>query len=98
MPGIEKLLYTKREAAQLLSISVRSLDYLISTGQLAARRIGRRVLIPRDALEQFAQLDHAAIRPVPVDAGGISMASRRERCLRHRLNFLTRHALQADAR
>lgn len=91
MPETEKLLYTKREAAQLLSISVRSLDYLIFNGELAARRIGRRALIPRDALEQFAQLDHAAIRPVTVDAGGIVMAPRRERCLRHRLNFLTRH-------
>ena len=68
MPGPEKLLYTKREAAQLLSISVRSLDYLIFNGQLAARRIGRRVLVPRDALEQFARLDHGAIRPVSVGA------------------------------
>jgi excisionase family DNA binding protein len=59
----EKLLYTKREAAQLLSISVRSLDYLIFNRQLPARRIGRRVLIHRDVIYQFAKHDHAFIQP-----------------------------------
>jgi excisionase family DNA binding protein len=58
----EKVLYTKREAAQLLSISVRSLDYLIFSRQMPARRIGRRVLVHRDAIEQFARRDHAFIR------------------------------------
>jgi excisionase family DNA binding protein len=57
-----KILYTKREAAQLLSISLRSLDYLIFSRQLPARRIGRRVLVHRDAVEQFARRDHAFIR------------------------------------
>jgi excisionase family DNA binding protein len=57
-----KVLYTKREAAQLLSISVRSLDYLIFSHQLSARRVGRRVLVHRDAIEQFARRDHAFIR------------------------------------
>jgi len=64
MSGNEKVLYTKREAAQMLSISVRSLDYLIVSGQLAARRIGRRVLIHRDAIEQFA-----SIRPLAAASG-----------------------------
>ncbi|MGB9069373.1 MAG: helix-turn-helix domain-containing protein [Candidatus Acidiferrales bacterium] len=62
MPPTEKVLYTKREAAQLLSISLRSLDYLIFSQQLPARRIGRRVLVHRDSIEQFARLDHASIR------------------------------------
>ena len=57
-----KILYTKREAAHLLSISVRSLDYLIFSHQLPTRRIGRRVLVHRDAVEQFARRDHAFIR------------------------------------
>ena len=69
MSGNEKVLYTKREAAQMLSISVRSLDYLIVSGQLAARRIGRRVLIHRDAIEQFARLDHSSIRPLAAASG-----------------------------
>jgi excisionase family DNA binding protein len=62
MPATEKLLYTKREAAQLLSISLRSIDYLIFSRQLRARRIGRRVLVHRDVVEQFARRDHAFIR------------------------------------
>lgn len=62
MPSTEKLLYTKREAAGLLSISLRSLDYLIFNRQLPARRIGRRVLVHRDAIEQFARRDHVAVR------------------------------------
>jgi excisionase family DNA binding protein len=62
----EKVLYTKREAAQLLSISLRSLDYLIFSQQLPARRIGRRVLVHRDSIERFAKRDHASIRATPV--------------------------------
>ena len=58
----EKILYTKREAAQLLSISVRSLDYLIFNQQIPTRRIGRRVLVHRDAIERFARRDHLSIR------------------------------------
>jgi excisionase family DNA binding protein len=56
-----KVLYTKREAAQLLSLSLRSLDYLIVSQQLPARRVGRRVLIHRDTIEQFASIDHKSI-------------------------------------
>jgi excisionase family DNA binding protein len=62
MPVNEKVLYTKREAAQLLSISLRSIDYLIFSRQLPTRRIGRRVLVHRDAVEQFARRDHVFIR------------------------------------
>jgi excisionase family DNA binding protein len=62
MPATEKVLYTKREAAQLLSISLRSIDYLIFSQQLPARRIGRRVLIHRDSIEQFARRDYTSIR------------------------------------
>jgi excisionase family DNA binding protein len=58
----EKILFTKREAAQLLSISLRSLDYLIFNQQISTRRIGRRVLVHRDAIERFARRDHLSIR------------------------------------
>lgn len=57
-----KLLYTKREAAQLLSLSIRSIDYLITNREIASRRVGRRVLIHGDAIEQFARRDHVCIR------------------------------------
>jgi excisionase family DNA binding protein len=54
----EPILVSKREAAKALSISIRTLDYLIASKQLAARRIGKRVLVPRRALESFARRDH----------------------------------------
>jgi excisionase family DNA binding protein len=62
MQPSEKVLYTKREAAHILSISLRTLDYLIFSHQLPARRIGRRVLVHRDSIEQFARRDHTSIR------------------------------------
>lgn len=68
MPVSEKVLYTKREVAQLLSISLRSVHSLILSRQLPARRIGRRVLIHRDAIEHFARRDHESIRGESVAA------------------------------
>jgi len=52
---MEKLLYTKREAAALLSISPRKLDDLIAHDQLRVRRVGRRTLIHAVELERFAR-------------------------------------------
>ena len=53
-----KLLLSKRDAAALLSISVRTLEYLLARKELPARRVGRRVLIPSAAIEKFASRDH----------------------------------------
>jgi excisionase family DNA binding protein len=50
-----QLLFNKQQAAQVLGISVRKIDYLIAQEQLPVRRIGRRVLISLQALEQFAR-------------------------------------------
>ena len=55
----EKLLFTRKESAEILSISIRQLDYLLSAGSLPSRRLGRKRLIPRAALEVFARRDHA---------------------------------------
>ncbi len=52
------LLVSKRDAAALLSLCVRTVDNLIATKKLPARRVGRRVLIPYAALVQFARRDH----------------------------------------
>jgi excisionase family DNA binding protein len=49
---------SKRDAAALLSLWVRTVDNLIATKKLPARRVGRRVLIPYTALVQFARRDH----------------------------------------
>ncbi|MCI0722928.1 MAG: helix-turn-helix domain-containing protein [Acidobacteria bacterium] len=54
---MEQLLIGRREAAEALGICLRTLDYMITRGQLVARRIGRRVLIPRSELERFAKRD-----------------------------------------
>ena len=58
MDSQKKILLSKREAAQLLSISMRSLEYLLAAKQLASRRVGRRVLVPYSALAAFANRDH----------------------------------------
>jgi len=46
----EKLLLPRTEAARTLSISLGKLEDLIRSGQLDVVRIGRRVLVSRDAL------------------------------------------------
>jgi excisionase family DNA binding protein len=54
----EKLLVSRQEAAQILSIGLRSLDYLVANKQLAFRRIGSRILIAMSDLQRFARADH----------------------------------------
>lgn len=51
---LQPLLVDRETAAGLLSISLRSIDYLISHGKLTAKKMGRRTLIPYDALTEFA--------------------------------------------
>jgi hypothetical protein len=58
---IEKFLYSRKEAAYALGISVRSLDYLIAGKQLDTRRIGKKVLVTRASLATFASANHYAI-------------------------------------
>ena len=53
-----RLLYDRKTAALMLSISVRSLDYLIAGRQLETRRSGKKVLIPRAELVRFARGHH----------------------------------------
>ena len=54
----DKLLVSREEAAQLLSISQRGLDYLVASKRLPTRRIGGRVLIPVADLRRYARCDH----------------------------------------
>jgi excisionase family DNA binding protein len=53
----QRLLLTKRDAAFLLSVSLRTIDNLIASKRLAVRRIGRRSLIPRQSVELLAKRD-----------------------------------------
>ena len=57
-PTVEKLLYDRKSAAYVLSISLRSLDYLIANKQIKVRRIGGKVLIHKNELKRFAAADH----------------------------------------
>ena len=58
MASVEKFLYSRKEAALSLGISVRSLDYIVARKELPTRRIGGKVLIPAVALRKFAAMDH----------------------------------------
>ena len=49
---------TKQGAAQMLGVSLRTIDRLIALKELQVRRLGRRVLIPRAALESLMHRDH----------------------------------------
>jgi hypothetical protein len=57
--NIAKLLYSRREAAFALGISIRALDYLLAGKSIQTRRIGARVLIHRDELIKWASRDHS---------------------------------------
>jgi excisionase family DNA binding protein len=54
----DQILVSRRVAANALSISIRKLDYLIAEKEIQVKRIGRRCLIPRRSLEEFARRDH----------------------------------------
>lgn len=56
--SVEKLLYSRRDTAEALSLSIRSIDYLITTGRLPVRRVGGKILIPASAVRRFAREDH----------------------------------------
>jgi hypothetical protein len=60
IPTEDRLFVGRSEAAQMLSISCRALDYLIGKKQLNTRRIGTRVLIPMADLLHFCRSDHPA--------------------------------------
>jgi excisionase family DNA binding protein len=62
----ERLLVSKKEAAQILGVSVRTLEYLIFGKCLCVRRIGKLVLIPYAMLKRFASTDTPSIeKPTP---------------------------------
>jgi excisionase family DNA binding protein len=62
-----KILFTRKEAAELLSLSVSSLDMMIARGMLKITRKGRRVLIYRTEIERVARQDVPRIWPSKID-------------------------------
>ena len=53
---------SKKSISQLLGVSLRTIENLIAAGELPVRRVGRRVLIPRQALEEFTRRDHTTVK------------------------------------
>ena len=53
----EALALSKQEAARMLGVSIRTIDRLIALKQLPVRRLGRRVLIPRNNLQGLLRAD-----------------------------------------
>ena len=74
----EKLLFSRLEAAEILSFSVSTLDVAVSRGMLRARRMGRRVMFEKREIERFSRADHARIWPAGGPRGwrGSSVAGR----------------------
>jgi hypothetical protein len=58
VPPDAKLLVSRKEAAGIVSLSLRSIDGLLASKQLPFRKIGNRTLIPLAALQRFARMDH----------------------------------------
>jgi excisionase family DNA binding protein len=56
---MDTLLLSKQEAARMLGVSIRSLEHLISRQEIPTRKIGRRVLIARTAVESFAKAQNS---------------------------------------
>src|ERR1035438_10932676 len=72
--SVEKLLYSRRDTAEALCLSIRSVDYLITTGRLSTRRIGGKILIPATTVRRFAREDH----PESVRVAGADTSNRAE--------------------
>jgi excisionase family DNA binding protein len=56
-----RLAYSLKDAAELSSLSLRSLRYLMRSGKLGFAKVGRRVLITHQELEKL--LRRATVKP-----------------------------------
>jgi hypothetical protein len=60
-----KLLYDRKSAAYALSISVRSLDYLIANKKLETVRLGSKIMIGHGTLVKFSRANHPTLTQIP---------------------------------
>src|SRR3954465_11706964 len=65
--------YTVREVAHLLSLSLGTTYALVRSGEIPARRLGSRWVIPRARFEQW--LDECSVDPEPAPTGRPSLSS-----------------------
>lgn len=61
---MEKLLISKREAAEALGCSVRTIENLLIKKLLVSRSVGRRRMIPCASVQQFAKRGASVITGV----------------------------------
>lgn len=64
-PTIDRQTFTVEEAATLLGIGRNSAYQAIARGELPALRLGRRLLVPRAALERHLAESGAVERDAP---------------------------------
>lgn len=62
-----RLLYTKVEAAHMLSLSTSSLDVLIQRGEFHVTRKGGRVMLHINEIEAYSRRDTPTIWPPKVN-------------------------------
>jgi excisionase family DNA binding protein len=51
--ALNRMYYSRREAARLLNLSLRTTAELIATGRLVSVKVGGRRLVHRDSLESL---------------------------------------------
>jgi hypothetical protein len=56
-----KILYDRKSAAYALSISVRSLDYLIANKRLNTVKMGSKVMLSHGELVKFSRQNHVSL-------------------------------------
>ena len=61
---MDPILLTRNEAAAALGLSIRTIDYLVTSGKLPSRRLGKRRLIPRAAIQAIAKNGCGRIAPM----------------------------------
>ncbi len=58
---VQKLLYDRKSSAFALSISMRSLDYLLANKRLSTLKLGKKVMVSHGELVRFSRSNHASL-------------------------------------
>jgi hypothetical protein len=69
MFNLERLLYDRKTASILLSVSIRTIDYALAHQEFEWRKVGRRKLITNRSLKSWASRNHygSVKEPKPKD-------------------------------
>jgi len=63
MPPSPRLRYTRREAAEILNFSLRTVDYMIARGDIKVLHAGRHVHIHLSEIERVSRRDMPNLWP-----------------------------------